>query len=677
MRVALSWLTDYVDCPETPERIAHDLTMSGTNIESVTGDVLEAEITPNRGDCISVVGVAREIAAMKARALRIPAPRLTESGEPAAQSVTVTLAAPDLCPRYTARLLRNVKNGASPHWLQDRLLSSGLRPINLIVDVTNYVMLELGQPLHAFDFTRVRGGAIHVRRATDGERFVTLDGQERTLDSSILVIADGEATVAVAGIMGGEESGVTEATTTVLLESAHFDAVAIRAGARRLGMNTDASYRFERGVDPNGTVLAVNRAAQLLQELAGAEVASGVVDAYPRPIEPRVVTYRPARGDKLIGRDIAWPAQKTYLERLGMTVADEGDTFDVTVPTFRPDITQEDDVVEEVARLSGYEKIPYRLPGGGFMGKLSPMQAFGNRVRAVLLGCGLQECLTHSLADPALLMRFSDTPPIRVRTPLSEEYAGLRTSLMAMLVGVADRNARHGRDELRLFEVGQVFLPPLTDAGVTETQKAAGLLCGSPVVGRWNLKPAPLQADFYAAKGVVEALLDALCLPQRRFEACAAPGLHPGRTARVWIGDADAGIIGQVHPRVQEELGLPGPTYLFELDMTLLQGMVGRPAYRPLPRYPVVSRDLALLIPSEVEANRALEILTGAAGETFEEATLFDVYQGKGAPEGWKSLAFSLRFRSPERTLTDAETDAALSAIRAAFVAKLGARERR
>jgi phenylalanyl-tRNA synthetase beta chain len=677
MRVARSWITEYVEAPEDPNALAHLLTMSGTKIESVEGEVLEVEVTPNRGDCLSVVGIAREVAAVTGRPLKLPAPELQESGAPTAESLSVEIQASDLCPRYSARLLRNVKCIPSPDWMQQRLLSSGLRPINVIVDVTNYVMLELGQPLHAFDYRRIRGEKIVVRRAGEGEPFVTLDGQERTLDSSILVICDAEGSVAVAGIMGGQNSEVAEDTTTVLLESAHFDAVAVRAGARKLGMNTDSSYRFERGVDPSGTVNAANRAAQLLQELAGAEVAPGVVDAYPKVISSRTIRYRPERGDRLIGRRVPPEEQRRFLESLGLQITKEGEAFSVTVPTFRPDLIQEDDIVEEIARISGYEKIPYRLPGGGFFGKLSPTQAFNRKVREVLLGCSLQEVLTHSLVDPALLHRFCPLPPIRVRNPLSEEFAALRTSLAPMLVGVAERNARHGFKDINIFEVGQVFLPKESGEGADEPQRAAGLLCGSPMAGRWNLgKAVPLEADFFAAKGVVEALLNSLHIEHARFEAMTAPGMHPGRTANVFLGDALAGGVGQIHPKVQEELELPGPTYVFELDLEVLRKHEGKAAMHPLPRFPGVSRDLAMLVPVEVEAGTVRQVLVDAAGPALEDATLFDVYQGQGVPEGRKSLAFALRFRSPERTLTDAEVDEAVKAIRAALAEQVSAQER-
>ena len=674
MLLPLGWLKDYVAYEGSAEEAAHLLTMSGTKIESVSGEVLEVEVTSNRGDCLSIIGLARELSAVTGLPLKTPLPAVHQSGEPIADTAAVEIAAPDLCPRYSARLLRDVAPVPSPAWMQERLIQAGLRPINAIVDVTNYVMLEYGQPLHAFDFAMLRGGTIVVRRADDGERFVTLDGQAHTLDSSILMICDAERPVAIAGIRGGQNSEVTDSTRTVLLESAHFDPVAIRTASKRLGVSTDSSYRFERGVDPSGTVAALDRAAQLLHELAGAAVAPGVIDACPRVIEPRTVIYRPERGDRLIGRTIPLEEQRRYLEGLGLAVAADGDRLIVTAPTFRPDLIQEDDLVEEVARLYGFERIPYRLPGGAFVGRISETQAFAGHIRALLRGSGLQEVLTHSLTDPMRLARFSETTPRRVLTPLSEELSVLRSTLIPMLAEVAERNAHHGRVDINLFEVGHVFQPHALDYGVDEPMRAAGLLCGSRMVGRWNVgKPAPLEADFFAAKGVVEAVCDALHVAGVRYEATSAPGMHPGRTARILAGDGEIGIVGQVHPVVQEEMDLPGLAYVFELDLDVLKALERAPAARPLPRFPAVTRDLAMLVPKETEADRVRAVLVEAGAPFLEEATLFDVYEGKGVPEGRKSLAFAVRFRSPERTLTDAEVDAAVSTIRDALAQEIGA----
>jgi phenylalanyl-tRNA synthetase beta chain len=562
--------------------------------------------------------------------------------------------------------------------MQERLIAAGFRPINVIVDITNYVMLEYGQPLHAFDYDKIRGQKIVVRRAKGGETFVTLDGQERTLDLSLLMICDGEGPVAVAGIMGGQNSEISETTTTVLLESACFDAIGVRAGAKKLGMSTDSSYRFERGVDPSGTVRAANRAAQLLQELAGAEVAPGVVDEYVRVIEPREIEYRPERGNRLIGAEIPADEQRRYLESLGLQIEMRDGRFVVTVPTSRPDLVQEDDVAEEVGRIYGFDKIPYRLPGGSFFGRLSDTQQFVNRVRHLLRGSGLQETLTHSLSSRDRLERFNPAPSVRLQNPLSEELAELRTALAPMLADLAERNARHGLKDINIFEVGLVFAPkPSGEAGAEERFHAAGLLCGSRLTGRWNVgKDLPLQADFFAAKGVLEELFRELRVSDAEYAATAAPGLHPGRAAKIAIRGKEAGILGQIHPRLQEELELPGPAYLFELDLEVVRRNVRAPEAKPIPRFPGVSRDLAVVVARTVEAGAVRNLLVKAAGPFLEAATVFDVYEGKGVPEGHKSLALSLQFRSLERTMTDSEVDEAVEAIRAALAEQVGAAAR-
>jgi phenylalanyl-tRNA synthetase beta chain len=402
------------------------------------------------------------------------------------------------------------------------------------------------------------------------------------------------------------------------------------------------------------------------------------VDAYVRVIEPKKIDYRPQRGNRLIGAEVPPEEQRGYLESLGLQIEEGEGRFRVTVPTSRPDLAQEDDIAEEVARIYGYDRIPYRLPGGGFFGRLSETQQFVNRVRGLLRASGLQEALTHSLSSRERLQRFNPVVPVRLQNPLSEELAELRTALVPMLADVAERNARQGLKDINVFEVGLVFLPKASgEAGVEERLHAAGLICGSRMAGRWNLtKDLPLQADFFAAKGIVEGVLSELRVSGVQYDAIAAPGFHPGRAAKIHLDGKIAGGLGQIHPQLQEALELPGPAYVFELDLEVLRHYARAPEVKPLPRFPGVSRDLAMMVSKTVEAGRVKSVLTAAAGPYLEDATLFDVYEGKGVPEGQKSLAFSLRFRSSERTLTDADVDEAVGAIRSALADQVGATAR-
>ena len=667
MRVPIEWLKEYVDVQASPEELAHRLTMAGLEVEAIEHDtgepVLNVKVTPNRGDCLSMVGVAREVAALYALPLRhpMPAARTTEPGE-AAQVAKVEIIDDDLCPRYAARVVRNVRIAPSPAWMQQRLLAAGMRPINNVVDVTNYVMLELGQPLHAFDLDLLPNGHIVVRRARPGEKIVTLDGVERDLQPDMLMICDATHPVAVAGVMGGSETEVTPSTHNVLLESAHFHPTSIRRTSQRLQLSTEASYRFERVVDPGGVVAALDRACELLEQIGAGEPLSGVVDVYPRPALERTVTLRPARCNLLLGMNLDVQTMLDCLRRLQLKADLRDGVIHVTVPTFRPDLNIEEDLAEEVGRVYGYENIPERLPfGHTHRGGDSPNTRLIRPLQEAFVRAGLIEVHTHTLRAPGPL----DDPTrtlVRVRNAASEELSTLRNSLIPSLMDVVLHNLARRQTEIFLFEVGAVFAQ-LPDGDYSETLKAGFAITGSVFPPGWDARyPA---ADFFTAKGVVQTLLETVGVAEAEYEALDDPRFHPGRSARVLAGGRELGVFGELHPDVLEQLDITRRTVLAgEFDVQTLWSLAERRVrYEPLPKYPAVLRDLAVVAAEDVPYQTVERTVKQAGGALLENVRLFDVYRGERIPEGTRSLALSLTFRSPERTLTDEEVDEIVARI--------------
>jgi phenylalanyl-tRNA synthetase beta chain len=714
MRVPLQWLKQYVDIDATAEVVGTRLTMGGLEVEGIeTTDfplvpVLDVYVTPNRGDCLSLLGIAREVAALYDRPLRLPAiPTATSQGD----ATLVTIVDADLCPRYAARIVRNVKIGPSPEWMQARLLSSGMRPINNVVDVTNYVMLELGQPLHAFDLDRLENGRIVVRRALPGETVTTLDGVERELTPEILVIADAVKPVAVAGLMGGASSEVSDTTTNILIESAHFNPLSVRRASRSLALRTEASYRFERVVDPSGVRRAADRACQLLAEMGAGEVVDSIVDVYPAPIAPRTIVLRPRRTADLLGMDINGAIATDCLRRLEFTVEPHGDdALLVTVPTFRPDITLEEDLIEEVGRIYGYENIPETLPvGANSTGGDSQEGRLISRIKSLLASCGLQEVVTHSLTAPSFFAAPDDVARrVPVRNALSSEVSGLRRSLIPTLLDAAQHNAAHGQQGMALFEVGRVWQQEETLEGIEprEYVAVAGLMVGPLLPGDWRQSGKSPVADYGFARGVVERLLAGLCISNAAFLPPAAlsatpatddedsnaastvgaagrvgaeliPQFHPGRTAFIRLtADYPAdGVVGELHPGLATELALRDRIYLFEIGLEALKGAMPAtdPRFRPLAKYPAVTRDFAPRVPVEMPYATIETAINSLALPLLEEFRLTDVFTGPPLPEGAKSLTLTFTFRSSAGTLKESEVSEALQSIRAVLEALCGA----
>ena len=695
MKVPVDWLKEYVRFECSPAELAELLTMAGHEVEESINltaaearkaggtaacagrPILDVKITPNRGDCLSMVGLAREVAAVLDLPMTPPPVSVADDawvGPPIADAVTVTIQDPDLCRRYAAALVRNVRIGESPEWLKDKLVQAGMRPINNVVDVTNYILLELGQPLHAFDYALLKDRRIIVRRGRPGEKATTIDGVERELEPDMLVIADPERPVAVAGVMGGSETEVSDITTDVLIESANFDPVSIRTTSRRLGLVTESSYRFERVVDPNVAVYAVRRAAEMMRDLAGGEIAAGVVDECPRPAEPVTIALRPDRVNRILGCELALEQMVAYLQRLDITCIPGHGAIQASVPTRRSDLVREIDLIEEIGRLHGYGNIPTTLPlSRTLQGTDSDESRFETRIREVLLSCGCQEVVTHSLISSQIVEVFGAVDSaVRLRNPLSEDLSFLRPNLTSCLLSVISRNHAYGLRDLAVFEVGRAYLKA-DDGEFVEPRRVAMAMSGDQWASAWGLDRDTLRADFFLCKGVVEYLLNRLGIAGCEFIRVSAPHLHPGRAAEIVKDGIRIGILGEVHSALRDTLDLRERVIVFELDTAALRALATEiHSYKPAPRYPAVSRHLAVVVHRDVEY-RAILAAVERSGELVEEVELMDVYCGPQLPEDRTSLTLGISFRSALGTLTDEQVAAALDAIKEAMRREIGA----
>ena len=638
--------------------------------------VLELEITPNRPDCLSMIGVAREISVITENSLRLPAVNVQQGLTDINNLTNVTIEAPDLCPRYAARVIRGVKIAPSPTWLQRRLEAIGVGTINNIVDITNYVLMEYGHPLHAFDYHQLTENRIVVRRAKPGETLKTIDAEERELTPDMLVIADAENPVALAGVMGGFDSEITDQTVDVLLESAYFHPPSIRKTSKVLGMHTEASHRFERGADPEGVIPALNRTTQLIAEIAGGEICAGIVDVYPSKREALNIKLRPERANFVLGTEIAPDDMCDILTRLGFTVSD---TFEVTAPTFRPDVGQEIDLVEEIARVYGFDNIPTTLPRGDIpIPKVVPKEDLRERVKMYLLQCGMMEAMNYAFYHPDVFdrIRLESTDPLRqavqIANPLSEDQSIMRTTLLPSLLANAQRNRNHQINDVQFFECSKVFIPNGTDEYPNEPERVAGIIAGNLGAGVYGdpLRPA----DFFDIKGVVEGMLGRCGVSNYTITHTDHPAFHPGRRAEIHVEDKALCVFGEAHPEVMENYDLPHEAYLFELDFERLVDVVEpMKQFEPIPIYPSVNRDLAIVLDADTPASRPTEVIRSAGGELVSGLHLFDVYTGEQVPEGKKSLAFAIEYRSTTETLTDEIVDRIHGGILEQLERELGA----
>jgi phenylalanyl-tRNA synthetase beta chain len=626
-------------------------------------EVLELAITSNRPDCLSIYGMAREVHAATGAPLA-PPPWLDDPGTPGAiEGVTIEVENADFCPRFTARLFEDVTIAPSPAWLKQRLMASGQRPINNVVDITNYVMLLTGQPLHAFDWDLVAGGRLVVRMARDGETMTTLDDIERTLDARMGLIDDADGPTSIAGLMGGQRSEVQPTTTRVLMEAANWDGPTMHRTSQKLNLRTEASSRFEKGLAPEITMWAQAVSTQLMLELTGARLVPGTVDLGGEGPAPKTIRLRDEKVTGLLGASVPLGEQAELLERLDFGVVDTGDGLEVTVPAVRRnDVTREVDLIEEVARLWGLDKLPSTLPAHGASGRLTIEQKLRRRAADALVGIGFSEAIGWSFEAPEMARRLRvSSPAVRLRNPLSEDLSVMRTTLLGSLLTSVRHNVARGREDVRLFEEGAVYFdrphgrtPTAAEARSTplpdEEMHLAALLTGRLRAPSWG-ESSPPTADFFAAKGALEALLSAIRVKWEVRRGDDHPFLHPGRAARVLVAGEDAGWLGELHPGVASEWDL-GQVAGFELDLAkVLPHAVAAPHYEDLTSFPAIRQDLAFWVPADRTAAELIEVVRGAGGKLLRDAHVFDVY----AREGQTSLAVRLEFRAADRTLTDEE----------------------
>lgn len=652
----------YPDAPENGIYILPEDTEVGADVVKLLGlddVVFEYEITSNRVDCYSVVGIAREAAATFRKTFCPPQVTPTGNDEDVNDYIKVTVKDTDLCPRYCARVVKNIKIGPSPKWMQRRLASVGIRPINNLVDITNYVMEEYGQPMHAYDLDTIAGREIIVKRAEDGEKFTTLDGQERQMDSSVLMICDGEKSVGIAGIMGGENSMITDDVKTMLFEAACFDGTNIRKSSKKVGLRTDASGKFEKGLDPNNAQAAIDRACQLVEELGAGEVVGGMVDVYGKKKEPVRVPFDADEINAILGTDISREDMLSYFRMIDLEY--DEDTNEVIAPTFRHDLFRIADLAEEVARFYGYDNIPTTLPKGeATTGKLSFKLRIEEVARNVAEYCGFSQGMTYSFESPKVFDRLLfpvDAPErkaISIMNPLGEDYSIMRTtSLNGMLTSLATNYNRRNKN-VRLYELGNIYLPktlPLTELPEERMQFTLGMYG---------------EGDFFSMKGVVEEFLEKAGLSKKEsYDPKAGKSfLHPGRQANIIYDGTVIGYLGEVHPDVADTYGIGERAYVAVIDMPEVVSRANFDRkYEGIARFPAVTRDISMVMPKEIMVGQVEEVIENKGGQYLESYALFDLYEGAQIKEGFKSVAYSIVFRAKDRTLAEADVSKAMDAI--------------
>ncbi len=629
--------------------------------------VFEIDLTPNRPDCLSIIGIAREIAALQQTTIKYPEISLSDSSDKISDFTSITIKAPDLCPRYSARLVFDINIAPSPFWLQDRLMSVGLRPINNIVDITNFVLMETGQPLHAFDFDLLSDHRIVVRQAKKGETFITLDKKEILLTPDMLMICDGEKPVALAGIMGGRNSEVTESTTRVLIESAYFKPVGIRKTSKKLGISSESSHRFERGVDPDGIITALNRAARLMSELGGGSLIEGIIDKYSKVIDARAITLNVGDTNRLLGTSFDHDEIENLLKSIEFNVEKTGnDKLAVVPPSFRVDIARPVDLMEEIARLSGYNNIPTTYP-------LIPAKArqpekqlnLRDRLKRIMAGFGFTETINYSFINRSscnsLRLESSDQRRnmIDILNPLTEEQAVMRTSLIPGLLETIYRNIARQIKTLKLFEVGKIYIGRGKDNLPEEIEMLAGIWTGSRSDASWYSKE--IGCDFFDIKGVVEGLLNELKIDHVKF-ACMPDNsctyTRPGHTAQILQEKNLIGLAGEIHPKVLGNFDLKQTAFIFELDLNVISDLIpGAIRSKPIPKFPSISRDITIIIDKDLESSKLLEIIKELGEELIENFYLFDVFEGDTIPQNKKSISLRITYRSKHKTLEDDEVN--------------------
>ena len=693
MKIQLDWLKTYIDHGLSVQKLSDLLTMGGLEIEGLekvdlgggrSTDVVELNVTPNRGYCLSHIGVAREVGAMMHKKCKLPTPekQLTKAmgSVPVKKKITVVNEETELCPRYTAMVIENVKPGPSPKWLTDRLKAVGLRPINNIVDITNFVMMEYGQPLHAFDGARLAGSKIVIRRARKGELFNALDGTELKLGTDALVIADAEKPVALAGIMGGANSQVDESTQTVVLESASFDPVAVRKASKKYGLRSDSSYRFERGVDIETVVTASSRAAVLIQELAGGDICKGSIDIYFRSRKPNRFDFRVSRTNQVLGTELAAKKIVKYLKGLGVTIVKEkkaGECYQVEPPSSRPTLTREIDLIEEVARLDGYEDVEISHPVGAVSPvRFSRIQTAVRESKEILRNLGYSEAINYSFIEGNWAQQFMDTfggtqpAVVQLDNPISSDMDTMRPSLLPGLIKSATRNINRGQKNLQLFEQGHIFFGK-KGKGSHEISCLAGLATGPYPSSVWKDSGKPF--DLYDLKGALETLAEHYQV-KLEYRPSQRSFLDSGQSADAFVENRCIAYLGRVCPTMARRLEVSPDIYVFELNMEALAAAIPeKTRFQPIPKYPETYRDISILVDQAVQAQTISDLIRQTSEPLIRRVELYDQYQGKRLPPGKKSLTFALSFQSPEKTLTDEEVNPVFEKIVGSLSDQFGA----
>jgi phenylalanyl-tRNA synthetase beta chain len=664
MKMPLSWLREFVDVTVEPKKLAEDLTVAGLAVDGIEshGDdsVFDFDITTNRVDAMNVYGVAREIAVLYGTPLRPPTLTFGETGASSGSALQIAIEAPELCPRFCARVL-DVRMGPSPAWMRDRLEAVGVRSISNLVDLTNYVMLELGQPSHAFDLAKIPAGRLSVRWAREGEKLQTLDGIERLLGPRHGVVAGSDGALALAGVMGGASSEVSDATRTIALEAAYWEPLAIRRSAKSLGMHTEASHRFERGADPEGPLVALARIAHLLEKIGAGTVRPGLIDVHPSQRPARSATLRFRQLRTVLGTEVAPERAEEILKGLGFVVVRrDAEALSVAIPTWRGDVNREVDLIEEVGRHHGLGRVPSRVPPARGAEGLRPYQARERILREVLVGAGLSEVISHAFVSRTASAALGQQQ-VALENPLSEAQEVLRGSLAVPgLIAALATNERQGRRDVRLYEIGRVFVP---DAGLPREERRMAVLLAGAAAPHWSEKPR--SVDVFDVKGILEAVARRLGLGTLRVERDGAPGfLHPGQSGLVFRGEQQIGWFGALHPDLVAERDLRNGACVAELLLDDILMQVPPPTrVLPLPRFPEVTRDLSILADASLPERELESRILGAGGDLLRSVTLVDLYQGPPVPAGKVSLTVTLRFQHPERTLTGEEVQAAVEAV--------------
>jgi phenylalanyl-tRNA synthetase beta chain len=685
MLISYNWLRELTNTGLRPHELRERLTMVGLAIDAVESladdSVLDVEVPSNRPDCLSHVGIAREVAVIDRKELRLPEPKSFMTNGRSADLTSVEIKDPDLCPRYAARLVRGVKIGPSPDWLAKRLEAIGQRPINNVADITNYVLHEVGQPLHAFDFQKLSGRRIVVRRAARGEKLRTLDGVDRELAEDMLVIADAEKAVALAGIMGGEDSEISTSTIDVLIESAYFDPNSVRRTARRLGMDTEASRRFERGADRENALRAQQRCVELICELAGGVATDDAIDVYPQPFVPRIIEFRTDRVQELTSLTVKREDMVRILTGLGFK-SDylPLEKFTAEVPSWRIDVDQEEDLVEEVARHSGYDKIASELPPSNIPGEYQPSEMQQRSLRRALNACGFDEAITFSFITREeqfeLIPALSEQGQTELQNPIIEDATWMRSSLMPGLMNSLRHNLNHGIRDVRLFEIGRVF-GTSRDGEVPDEPLALGMIATGAAIEE-NKAQADRELDFFDVKGALEAAIDWMNLSPLVFTSTTAKHLRPGQAASIRRGDGvEIGTIGRLAEAVASAYKFRQPVYVMELDLgSLLSGPQRVIQYSPLPRYPSVMRDISLLLNRTVPLDEILSAVRNQHVADCRNVMLVGTFTGANIPPNKRSVTLRLEYRSDDRTLRDEEVEERHSQLTSSLLQTFAAEQR-